>query len=152
MNKKLKKLAKKINKFYWKNNQRLYLTTHCYFNKRNDFHADIYATTEKGDPYTKESIYLFDISTLSDFQDSFLRPHFWNLNNAKIVITSTIVESAPTPLYMNRQFTLKKFGCITEEDIKGCAKYFMYKVLGKWLPCNYKVIIEYEEDIPKEKE
>ena len=151
MNRNLRKLKKKIDKLYWKTNQRLYITTHCYFNKRNDFHADIYATTLDKNPWSKKSIYLFEITTLNCFTDLIIRPEWSKLKEPSkedFITISTLNEASYTPFYIGipyRVFTLKKFGCITEKDIKKCVKYFTRKILDMWCIWNVNINLEYEK-------
>lgn len=152
MNKKLRKLEKRVDKLYWKSDQRLYISTHCLFNKKNDFYVEIHATSPDKDPYGKESIYLFAMQTLSSFYESEIRGH--NIvtkveySKKDRYTTSCLVESAHQPFYIGRPwrvFTLKKFGCIKKEDIKKCVKYFLRKVIDCWGIFNIDVTVEYEK-------
>ena len=152
MNKKLKKLKKEINKLYRKSDQELYVSTHCYFNKKNDWHVGIYATNPKKDPYGKESIYLFEMVTLDSFYEPEIRGYDVvtksKLSKKDFYTTSCLVEAANQPFYMGkpwRVFTLKRFGCITEKDIRRCVKYFLKKVIDGWSIFNIDVLIRYEK-------
>lgn len=161
---KLSKLRKKLDKLYHNSDQFLYVTTHCYFNGRNDWHADIYATPKDKYWTDKESIYLFDIQTLDTFKDwnprgpSSIHTHFRKIDYVNDQVeTFDSVAASSAPLYIGRPyrvFTLKKFGNLTEEDIYNCTKYFCSEVLD-WFWCwNIRVKLEYEKDIknnPKKK-
>lgn len=150
MNRKLKKLAKKLKKLYIKYGQVLYIKTDCYLDGEMDFYLDIYATNPEKDPFDKESIYLFDIQTLSNFSE--LHNRVYDIVTREYTIEDyyekcEIVESAHTPFYFGRPypiFTLKKLGSITESDVYKCVMYFLKKVLGCHFIFNIKINLEYE--------
>ncbi len=152
MNKQLKKLAKRIYKLYMKNNQYLYVSTPILHDKR--VHAvDVFATKKDGDICNKESIFLFSIQSLDCFIDTIEVPHEDTLYKVKFKdkwkLSPDYTTIAHTPFYMKELFTLKRFGTITEKDIKGCTRYFRDKVLDIWTLFNIKVLIEYDK--PKTK-
>jgi len=145
-NKKLKKLDKSLEKLYYNvNKQTLYVASPYLFNKKDDFRTDIYATLKDGNILHKQSIYLFEIMTLNCFEHVEIIPHEHNFRKCKFVGTQNYADIAHTPLYLNRVFTLKKFGNITKKDIEGCVKYFMDKVLDAHWFWNVIAIIEYEK-------
>ena len=117
--KEIKKLEKWVDKFYFKNNQRLNICTRQYLNGK-DYCIDVCLIE-----YDNERKDLFTIQTLDSF--------FNNLS-----------EASYTPFYFDKVFTLKKFGTITEGDIDFCTRYFIKKVLKNWLPHNINIDLEYE--------
>ena len=143
------KLNKKLNKLYWKTDQHLHITTDVYFNKKTDFCADIYATDNKNDAFNKISIFLFEIQTLDNFYETIIIPEWSNKKDNEIIKTiSDLWVSAHTPFYISkpyRIFTVKKFGCIDESDIRQCVKYFIRKVLNNYLIWNIDIKLEYEK-------
>ena len=143
MNKELRTLKKVIEKNYWKNNQRLYVTTDCIFDKKNDYHADISLTDKEGKEYGR---FLFEIMTLDCFSDYDYQGgvRFYTKKQNWYEI-DTINQASYTPFYINRIFTLKKFGNITEKDIYNCTKYFMHKILDVFLIFNMEVKMQYKE-------
>ncbi len=152
MNKELKKLPKKLKKLYWKNKQRLYVST-PYIHDKKMYGLDVYATLETGSICDKESIFLFSIQSLDCFVDSIEVPHEDSFRKIKFKDkwkqSPDYATIAHTPFYMKELFTLKRFGTITEKDIEGCTRYFVDKVLDMFLIFNIKVLIEYDK--PKKK-
>lgn len=158
LNRELRKLKKKLDKLYHQNGQHLYVTVECYFNRKNDWCADVYATTKDGNPWNDKSVYMFEVRTLDCFKDwrprhyNTLDTHFTKIDYFKdLVETFDSVGASCAPLYIARPyrlFTLKKFGCLTEEDLYKCTRYFTRKVLDWWMCWNITVILQYEgEDI-----
>ncbi|GAG58322.1 unnamed protein product [marine sediment metagenome] len=149
MNKELKYLKKIIEKNYWKNKQQLYISPTCIFDKKRDYHADITLTDETGKEY---GTFLFEIMTLDCFVDYdyqggvkfYMKKQKWNE-------IDLINKASYTPFYMDRVFTLKKFGNITEQDIYNCTDYLVHKILDIFLIFNIKVKIQYEKKKRKKK-
>ena len=115
-----RKLSKSIVDLYYRNNQKLYVTSYIVFNGKTDYYVEIVITDKSKNPFNKNSIWLFDIQTLSDFYESHIRGYdiiIKDYNKEDVYETSQVCKASYTPFYMNRVFTLKKFGNITEEDI-----------------------------------
>jgi len=139
----IKKFEKEISKIYWDAGQRLYVSPTGMFDKKNDFSCDITLTDETGKEYGE---FLFEIQTLDCFQDlAYKGASKSYFSDRKMIQTSTLVDVAHTPLYIDRMFTLKKFGCITEKDIYNCTNYFVKEILGSWMIFNIRVKIQYEK-------
>ena len=144
MNKELKQLKKVIEKHYWEHKQRLYVTTACIFNKKNDYHADILLTDKEGKEY---GTFLFEIMTLDCFSDYDYQGGVRSYTKKQNWYNIDIINQASyTPFYMNEVFTLKKFGNITEQDIYNCTNYFIHKILDVFLIFNIKVKMQYREE------
>lgn len=152
-----KKLKKRIDKLYHKTNQRLIVTTHCLFNKKWDYSADIFAVDKPENIYGKDSIYLFSIQTQDVFYELLKLPE-WSekrlLKDCEFKTTSELWRVAHTPYFQTypdgfKSFTLKKFGNIEKDDIESCLRYYLKKVLDYYFPVNLKVIIEYEKEESK---
>ncbi len=144
-----KKLVKRIDKLYMKNDQMLYVSTPILHDKKV-YAVGVFATKEDGDICNKESIYLFTIRTQETFkEDFFLHENTFRKSKFKDIIKyiDNTADIAHTPLYIKEQFTLKRLGTITEKDIEGCTRYFISKVLDMFF--NIKVLIEYDK--PKKK-
>jgi len=134
--KKLKYLRKYLLKQYYKHNQRLYITTTVVW-KDNDMHIiDIINTDEKGKEFGE---YLFSINTLKSFEGLDLRYKSYMKDNEFYKYFDADLASI-TPFYFDREFTLKKFSSITEEDVKRCAEYFIKKVLNEFWIWNIEFI------------
>jgi len=133
-NKTIKLLNNKLLKLYYGDSQRLYAFTDIIFNGATDFYCEIYATKKGTDLYSN-SVYLFDIQTLNYFEDNMELRMDGQMGRDTMYNRSNLNQAAHTPFYINRVFTLKKFGCITTDDIVKCTHYFLRKVLS-----NYSIV------------
>jgi len=139
---KLRKLKRLINKLYWKNGQRLYITTYedFYWKPENRHNLEIALTNKEGNKFYT---YLFRIRTLEDFYEfDYTIPKYFG--EPRLFTTSLLHEANYTPLYFNRVFTLKKFTPITEKDIYDCMIYFLRKVLNEFLVSNIRLVLKRE--------
>ena len=128
MNKQLKKLAEKIEKYYYSHNQMLLIDTwEVMTNDEQDCSFDIYlAGTDIG---------LFEVLNYNGYADlERMQPKsYFKDNKHEIKYIVDIIHASSQPLYMNRRFTLKTFKPITKDDIINCVNYFIHEVLHLYL-------------------
>ena len=134
---KLKKLKKKIRFLYEKNNQHLYITTDVDLSYKPSF-VDVWAVDKNGENYDWK-YFLFEISTYEKFIgiDRLFKSYFREIPLRTVYFYG---EIAYTPLYLRREFTLRKFGSVTEKDVYNCVKYLMKEVLGMWNIWNIELV------------
>ena len=136
---KLNKLKKLIDKVYFANDQQLYVST-CEVMNGEDHDLDVVLCDKDG----KEIEYLFEITNYNIFyeyeikkfyfKDTYFSKGYWDGCRASYM-----------PLYLDRQFYLKKFETITPEDIKNATDYFIHEILDLWMIFNIKVKDTYEK-------
>jgi hypothetical protein len=129
----MKKLKEIIEKEYWKNNQRLYITN--VYEKLHDY-ADICLCNKYGEIIKL----LFYVSNLKGGDDIDLITFYFK--ESRKIKVNEVVELSNKPLYIDKQFTLKKFEKLTKDDILNCTEYFLRKILDCWLIFNIELVKE----------
>lgn len=154
----LEKEAKHIEKWYYKHNQRLYVTCveDWYAMKpKNRNNIEIILTDEKGKDW---GMYLFDIfnynmSTYLEVKPR-IRINIFNYQKPckeeDVFVYSYLSDYSHRPFYMNKEFYLKKSTPITKEDIYKCTKYYLRKVLKDYWIWNIQVVINKSKQEIKE--
>ena len=135
----LNKLKKIIEKEYYKNDQRLYITVDEVMNGK-DHNLDVELCDKDG----KQIQYLFEITNYNIFyeqeirsfyfKDTYVGKGYWDGCRASYM-----------PLYLDRVFYLKKFETITPEDIINCMKYFIREIADLYFVWNVEFKGTYEE-------
>jgi len=137
----IKKLAKKIDKWYWEHGQRLTVDTYedRNWNPKNLCSVDVCLY----DPVKKESeMFLFSISNYRSFEE------LERDNGDNIYSDYDITTVASLPYYMNRHFFIRKNEALTDEDIEKCTRYFVHNVLNlKYRVWNFKVNEQEKEEL-----
>lgn len=132
MTEELKKLIKKIGKYYWEHNQEIVVDTlETMENNETDYSFDICLVNS--------NIFLFTIQNYNVFKDvELVNKSYFQIPKHKWVEVWDGIKASCTPLYFDRTITLKTFKPITKEDIINASDYFIHEILGLWCILNIK--------------
>jgi len=136
----LNKLKKIIEKEYYNNDQRLYITVDEVMNGK-DHNLDV----ELCDKYGKQIQYLFEITNYNIFYEQEIR-HFYFKDMYVGKGYWDGCRASYMPLYLDRVFYLKKFETITSEDIKNATDYFLHEILDLYFVFNIEFKETYENE------
>jgi len=141
----IKEVKKYLNKKYLKDGQMLYIAPECIWDDKRIF-VDVWTS----DIFGEIDRYLFTIVTYDAYEDlDLVYESLFNRDKCVSIYKFDDVKASCAPLYIDRTFTLKKFGYITPKDVIGCLNYYIKKVLGEYWIWN-KVLVMTNEKRGKE--
>jgi hypothetical protein len=141
-------LAKIVDKYYWKYNQVITVTT-MEIRDKNSCGLDVCLYyPDKKEEIDRIGQYLFEIVNYKAFTDVEIRGDIDN-DKHEWYETFDSVKASCTPYYMDRVYCVPKFTGITEADILRATRKFIRKELD--LLCFNFRIAKQEEDKPKRK-
>jgi len=136
----INKLKKIIEKEYYKNDQRLYISVAEVMNGK-DHDLDVVLCNKEGE----EIKYLFEITNYNIFYEQETR-HFYFKDDMYIGKEHWDgCKASYMPLYLDRVFYLKKFETITPDDIVNATRYFLKEILDMYFVFNVEFKETYEK-------